>query len=105
MTVSTFEQVLARLTAEDLFCVIIAGYREPTTHPKFDEFVEAMRGRHLRFHPPIMTGRSHEHVACPRKGPWREDQGASLTSQDMGFLSGVSDFAGSGDPTSATRIC
>ncbi len=49
MALSTFEQVLSRLTAEDAFRVIIAGYGEPTTHPKFDEFVEAMRGHRLQF--------------------------------------------------------
>ena len=34
MVLSTFEQVLSRLTAEDVFRVIIAGYGEPTTHPE-----------------------------------------------------------------------
>ncbi len=47
MSLATFEQVLPRLTAEDVFRVIIAGYGEPTTHPRFDEFVEAMRGHCL----------------------------------------------------------
>jgi len=49
MTCATFEQVLSRLSNEDVFRVIVAGYGEPTTHPDFDDFVEAMRGHHLQF--------------------------------------------------------
>jgi MoaA/NifB/PqqE/SkfB family radical SAM enzyme len=49
MALSTFEQVLSRLTCEDAFRVIVAGYGEPTTHPKFNDFVDAMHGRHLQF--------------------------------------------------------
>lgn len=49
MDVATFQQVLARLTPSDVFRVIIAGYGEPTTHPRFDTMVEMMRGHGLRF--------------------------------------------------------
>ena len=49
MSLSTYQQVLSRLSVEDAFRVIIAGYGEPTTHPKFDDFVDAMRGHHLQF--------------------------------------------------------
>ncbi len=49
MSLSTWEQVLSRLSCQDAFRVIIAGYGEPTTHPKFDDFVDAMHGRHLQF--------------------------------------------------------
>lgn len=49
MDLATFQQVLSRLSADDVFRVIVAGYGEPTTHPRFDDFVEAMRGHGLRY--------------------------------------------------------
>jgi MoaA/NifB/PqqE/SkfB family radical SAM enzyme len=49
MDLATFQQVLSRLSADDAFRVIVAGYGEPTTHPRFDDFVEAMRAHRLRF--------------------------------------------------------
>ncbi len=49
MDLATYQQVLSRLSANDAFRVIVAGYGEPTTHPRFDDFVEAMRGHRLRF--------------------------------------------------------
>lgn len=49
MALSTFEQVLSRLSNNDVFRVIIAGYGEPTTHPKFNDFVDAMHGHRHQF--------------------------------------------------------
>jgi MoaA/NifB/PqqE/SkfB family radical SAM enzyme len=49
MDLTTFRQVLSRLSVDDAFRVIVAGYGEPTTHPRFEDFVEAMRGHPLRF--------------------------------------------------------
>ncbi|MDA8095344.1 MAG: radical SAM protein [Betaproteobacteria bacterium] len=49
MELATFRQTLSRLSPDLAFRVIIAGYGEPTTHPRFDDFVEALRGHPLRF--------------------------------------------------------
>lgn len=49
MDLATFQQVLSRLSSDRAFRVIVAGYGEPTTHPQFDDFVEATRGHRLRF--------------------------------------------------------
>ncbi len=49
MDLATFHQVLSRLSPDDAFRVIVAGYGEPTTHPRFDDFVEAMRGHRFHF--------------------------------------------------------
>ena len=49
MTGQTWRQVLDRLTPQDVFRAVIAGYGEPTTHTKFFEFVDDMRGHPIRF--------------------------------------------------------
>ncbi len=49
MTEQTWQQVLGRLSPEDVFRVVIAGYGEPTTHTKFFQFVDDMRGHPIRF--------------------------------------------------------
>ena len=49
MTEPTWRQVLNRLTTQDVFRAVIAGYGEPTTHTKFLEFVDDMRGHPIRF--------------------------------------------------------
>jgi len=48
-TRDTFEATLARLDPRDVFRTIIAGYGEPTTHPRFDAFVDALRGHPVPF--------------------------------------------------------
>ena len=49
MDLATYRQVLSRLSGDDAFRVIVAGYGEPTTHPRFDDFVAATRGHRLPF--------------------------------------------------------
>jgi len=49
MTGQTWRQVLDRLSPQDVFRAVIAGYGEPTTHTKFFEFVDNMRGHPIRF--------------------------------------------------------
>lgn len=49
MTERTWRQVLGRLFPKDVFRVVIAGYGEPTTHVKFSQFVDDVRGHALRF--------------------------------------------------------
>ena len=49
MTGKTWRQVLDRLSPQDVFRAVIAGYGEPTTHPRFFEFVDDMRGHPIRF--------------------------------------------------------
>lgn len=49
MKEQTWRQVLERLTPENVFRTVIAGYGEPTTHTKFFEFVDDMRGHPVRF--------------------------------------------------------
>lgn len=49
MTVPTWRRVLSRIDPHDVFRVVIAGYGEPTTHPRFHDFVDAMRGHSVRF--------------------------------------------------------
>ncbi|MDO8812719.1 MAG: radical SAM protein [Gallionella sp.] len=49
MTKQTWRQVLERLSPQDVFRVVIAGYGEPTTHTRFFEFVDDMRGHPIRF--------------------------------------------------------
>ncbi len=46
MTEQTWKQVLNRLSPDNVFRAVIAGYGEPTTHNRFFEFVD-----HLRDHP------------------------------------------------------
>ncbi len=49
MSPEVFQQTMARLSTRDLCRAIIAGYGEPTTHPRFMEYVEALRGHPVRF--------------------------------------------------------
>ncbi len=49
MQIDTWRRLLDRLSPEEVFRVVIAGYGEATTHPRFDEFVEAMHGHPVRF--------------------------------------------------------
>jgi MoaA/NifB/PqqE/SkfB family radical SAM enzyme len=42
MTADTFYKALARINTDDVFRTVIAGYGEPTTHPRFMEFVSAI---------------------------------------------------------------
>ena len=49
MKEQTWRQVLERLTPQDVFRAVIAGYGEPTTHTRFFEFVDDMRGHPIRF--------------------------------------------------------
>jgi MoaA/NifB/PqqE/SkfB family radical SAM enzyme len=44
-----FARTLERLDAANVFRVVIAGYGEPTTHPKFMPFIDSLRGRPQRF--------------------------------------------------------
>lgn len=45
----TWGQVLDRLHAADVFRAVIAGYGEPTTHPRFFPFVDALRHHPVPF--------------------------------------------------------
>ncbi|MCC7081523.1 MAG: radical SAM protein [Burkholderiales bacterium] len=49
MTLQTWDRVLARIAPKDVFRVVIAGYGEPTTHPRFFDLVDALRGHPVRF--------------------------------------------------------
>lgn len=49
MKEQTWRKTLERLTSQDVFRAVIAGYGEPTTHTKFFEFVDDMRGHPIRF--------------------------------------------------------
>lgn len=49
MRLDIWQQLLARLSPADVFRVVVAGYGEATTHPRFFEFVDAMRGHPVRF--------------------------------------------------------
>ena len=49
MTSQTWKQVLDRLSPRDVFRAVIAGYGEPTTHNRFLEFVDQLRGHPVRF--------------------------------------------------------
>ncbi len=49
MTGQTWKQVLDRLSPTDVFRGVIAGYGEPTTHNRFIEFVDQLRGHPVRF--------------------------------------------------------
>ena len=48
-TEQTFEQTLARINTQDVFRCVIAGYGEPTTHPKFERFIDRLRGHPVTF--------------------------------------------------------
>ncbi len=49
MQEQTWRQVLDRLAPQDVFRAVIAGYGEPTTHSKFFQFVDDMRGHPIHF--------------------------------------------------------
>jgi len=49
MSYATFDRVLSRLGPEDVFRVVVAGYGEPTTHPRFEKFVEKVAAHPVRF--------------------------------------------------------
>lgn len=49
MSLDTHAQALRRIRPEDVFRVVIAGYGEPTTHPRFDPLIEQLRGHPVRF--------------------------------------------------------
>lgn len=49
MTMQTWQQVLGRLSPDDVFRAVIAGYGEPTTHNRFPEFVDGLRGHPVKF--------------------------------------------------------
>jgi hypothetical protein len=49
MTPEIFDAVLARLNPKDVFRVVLAGYGEPTTHPRFDEFLPRLADHPVAF--------------------------------------------------------
>jgi MoaA/NifB/PqqE/SkfB family radical SAM enzyme len=49
MTADSFYKALARINTDDVFRTVIAGYGEPTTHPRFMEFVSAIGDHPGRF--------------------------------------------------------
>ncbi len=49
MNENTWQQVLDRLSPEEIFRVVLAGYGEPTTHPRFFDFIDALRPHPVRF--------------------------------------------------------
>jgi MoaA/NifB/PqqE/SkfB family radical SAM enzyme len=49
MRSDTWSCILQRLDPAEVFRVVIAGYGEATTHPRFFEFIDAMRGHPVRF--------------------------------------------------------
>ncbi|MBI2305954.1 MAG: radical SAM protein [Rhodocyclales bacterium] len=49
MSDATWQQTLQRLSPQEVFRVVIAGYGEPTTHPQFFDFVEDARRHPVRF--------------------------------------------------------
>jgi MoaA/NifB/PqqE/SkfB family radical SAM enzyme len=49
MSVNTFYKALERINTDDVFRTVIAGYGEPTTHPRFMEFVSAIGNHPGRF--------------------------------------------------------
>lgn len=49
MRPEVWQRVLARLTPDEVFRVVIAGYVEPTTQPRFAEYIDALRGHPVRF--------------------------------------------------------
>ncbi len=48
-TGDTFYTALDRINADDVFRAVVAGYGEPTTHPRFMEFVSAIGEHPVRF--------------------------------------------------------
>jgi len=49
MTADTFYKALARINTDDVFRTVIAGYGEPTTHPRFMEFISGIGDHPGRF--------------------------------------------------------
>ena len=49
MKQDTFDSALARIEEANIFRVVVAGYGEPTTHPKFSRFVEKIGALSTRF--------------------------------------------------------
>ncbi|MCP4471473.1 MAG: radical SAM protein [Gammaproteobacteria bacterium] len=49
MTAETFYKALERINTNDVFRAVIAGYGEPTTHPRFMEFISAVGDHPGRF--------------------------------------------------------
>lgn len=49
MTEATWPQVLARLSPTDVFRAVIAGYGEPTTQPRFFEWIDDLRRHAVHF--------------------------------------------------------
>ncbi len=49
MPLATWSKVLQRLDPAEIFRVVLAGYGEATTHPRFFKFVDAMRDHPVRF--------------------------------------------------------
>lgn len=41
MSLETYRQVLSRLHPKDVFRAVVAGYGDPTLHPRFDDFLAA----------------------------------------------------------------
>ena len=48
MDPATLRSVVARLDGKDVFRVVIAGYGEPTTHPRLDECLDILREAPVR---------------------------------------------------------
>jgi len=49
MTPDTYTQMMRRLKPQDLCRVIIAGYGEPTTHPRFMDYIDGCRAHPVQF--------------------------------------------------------
>lgn len=49
MTPDTYAQMMERLDPRDLCRALIAGYGEPTTHPRFMEYIEGCRHHPVQF--------------------------------------------------------
>lgn len=49
MRPETWQQILDRLSPEEVFRVVLAGYGEATTHPRFFDYVDALRTHPVRF--------------------------------------------------------
>lgn len=49
MTPQTWHRILGRLAAQEVFRVVVAGYGEPTTHPRFFEYIDDLRSHPVRF--------------------------------------------------------
>lgn len=49
MNPAIWRRVLERLSPDEIFRVVLAGYGEPTTHPRFFEFIDDLRAHPVRF--------------------------------------------------------